>query len=68
VELLLTHKIMFHDPTHRQLLPYREYQIRGYFIVRDVYTKSGMLVQQTRFTCKGKEYIRKKIQKWKEEN
>lgn len=68
VEMLLTHRIMFHDPTHRQLLPYREYQVRGYFTVRDVYTKSGMLVQQTRFTCKGKEYIRKKIKKWKEEN
>jgi len=68
VELLVAHRILFRDPTNGYLLPYRQYQVRGYFIVRDLYTKSGMLVQQTRFTCRGKEYIRRKIQKWKEEN
>lgn len=67
VQLLLSHRIMYHDPTHRHLLPYRKYQVKGYFIVRDVYTQSGMLVQQSRFTCKGKDYLRKKIREWKGE-
>lgn len=68
VKLLISHRIMYHDPTHKHLLPYRKYQVKGYFIVRDVYTQSGTLVQQSRFTCKGKDYLRKKIREWKGEN
>ena len=63
VKLMLEHKYLYRDQKNR-LMPFADKQARGFFIVRDFYTQSGVLGQQTLVTCKGKEHIRRQLKKW----
>lgn len=63
VQMMLDHKYLFRDQ-HDRLMPFADKLARGYFIVRDTYGRNGKMLQQTLITCKGKDHIRKQLQKW----
>lgn len=68
VEFMLAHKYLYREAKlNGQLMPTAPAAARGYFIVRDVYTRTGLLVQQTFMTCKGKEHFRKRMALIREE-
>ncbi len=60
VAYLLKHQILYRD-SRGILLPYAEYTKNGWFVIRDFYPMAGTVLQQTLFTSKGKEMIRRRI-------
>ncbi len=60
VTYLKEHQILYRD-ARGILLPYAEYVKNGCFIIRDFYPAAGTVLQQTLFTSKGKEMIRRRI-------
>lgn len=67
INSLLEKKYLYWSPDKRRtLLPTAEAEAKGYFIVKDIHIKhSKKTVYQTFVTSKGKEHIRKQIEKGK---
>ena len=64
IDYLLRHRYLYRDVANR-LMPRSQYRQKGWFVLRDVYLADNRMVQQTLFTCRGKDYFRKIL---KEEN
>ena len=68
ITFMLAHNYLYREKKlSGQLMPTHSASIRGYFIVRDVYTRQGKMVQQAFLTCKGKEHFRKMLHRIMEE-
>ena len=60
ISYLLEHHYLYRDKQD-QLMPYAAYTKKEYFYLRDFYKPNGVLSQQTMFTCRGKNHIRRLI-------
>ena len=60
ISYLLEHHYLYRD-RQDQLMPYAAYTKKEYFYLRDFYKPNGVLSQQTMFTCRGKNHIRRLI-------